>query len=165
MVDLTQDDDDSQEDNAIVRVTIPGHPKSLPRPRFGPSGRGGKRGHYYNPARDAQRKFAKAVKEQVPQIAFPICQRVSMECYFYLRRPNSDFIGRVRKSGKLREDAKERGKVPSVPDTDNLGKFVMDALNGIVYADDRQVTRVIFQKELDKKGTCDGRTEIVVRKL
>jgi Holliday junction resolvase RusA-like endonuclease len=36
---------------------------------------------------------------------------------------------------------KKSGKITSPPDLDNLIKFVLDALNGKLYADDSQIVR------------------------
>lgn len=49
----------------------------------------------------------------------------------------------------------------SKPDLDNLTKLVCDALNGIVWMDDAQVTDCIVKKRYD----VTPRTEIVVRPL
>lgn len=38
------------------------------------------------------------------------------------------------------------------PDWDNLGKLVCDALNGVAYADDAQVTRAVVDKGPRKRG-------------
>ena len=43
----------------------------------------------------------------------------------------------------------------SKADTDNPKKFVLDALNGIPYGDDGQVTSVCTTKVLYNSGTCD----------
>ena len=47
-------------------------------------------------------------------------------------------------------------------DVDNLAKFVMDSLNGVVYADDRQVTSLNVVKVLDPDGPCLGATEVEI---
>jgi Holliday junction resolvase RusA-like endonuclease len=48
---------------------------------------------------------------------------------------------------KRRQEAAARGdEVPGKPDLDNVAKAVLDACNGIVYADDKQVTRLVVEK-------------------
>jgi Holliday junction resolvase RusA-like endonuclease len=44
-------------------------------------------------------------------------------------------------------------------DVDNLAKLVMDAANGIAYADDSQVRAIVAEMEIDKD---DPRTVVVV---
>lgn len=47
------------------------------------------------------------------------------------------------------------------PDLDNLIKFVLDVMNGIVFNDDKQVVRIIAEKMYDK----EPRTEIMIEEL
>jgi Holliday junction resolvase RusA-like endonuclease len=47
-------------------------------------------------------------------------------------------------------------------DADNLAKFVLDALNGLLYADDSQVVSLESTKALDNIGNCNGRVEVQV---
>ena len=114
------------------------------------------------------RRFRSAVLEQVPGLdsqgpAFGRGVAVEMEVKFHCKRPNSDFVGNVRGAGRL------RSWLPRVrpirPDIDNLAKFVLDGLNGLVYHDDRQVVRLVATKLLDCEGDCAGRTSIVVSRF
>lgn len=50
-------------------------------------------------------------------------------------------------------------------DIDNLAKFVLDSLNGLLYADDRQVVSLKAMKMLDSEGLCDGATEVSISVL
>ena len=49
----------------------------------------------------------------------------------------------------------------SRPDADNLGKLVLDALNGIIYRDDSQIVSMIFNKYYSETP----RTEIMVQEV
>lgn len=61
---------------------------------------------------------------------------------------------------KSKREAAERGDViPGKPDVDNILKIVMDALNGLAYKDDAQVTRAICSKTYAKMGE-PGRIEV-----
>ncbi len=51
--------------------------------------------------------------------------------------------------------------VPARPDLDNVGKAVLDAMNGITYADDVQVIRLTLEKEF---GAVPG-VHVVVREI
>jgi Holliday junction resolvase RusA-like endonuclease len=150
VVDLTRDD------NPIQRIEIVGEPRSLPRARS--SWRS--RQKYYNPATKDLNAFKSVVREAIPQIAYPIGVPVSMTVLFYLKRPNYDFKNGQRGAGRL------KGMLPwtrpQVPDIDNLAKFVLDGMNGLVYADDRQVVKLCIYKLLDNEGDCQGRTVVTV---
>lgn len=45
------------------------------------------------------------------------------------------------------------------PDADNLLKLVLDACNGVVYADDAQVARM----SIAKRWAAEARTEVFIR--
>lgn len=47
------------------------------------------------------------------------------------------------------------------PDIDNLCKFLFDAMNEVIFTDDRLVARLI----VEKKYTIDPRTEITIKEL
>lgn len=51
--------------------------------------------------------------------------------------------------------------VPGKPDLDNVAKAVLDALNGVVYADDKQVIRLVAEK----KYSFDPRVEVYVHEV
>jgi Holliday junction resolvase RusA-like endonuclease len=46
------------------------------------------------------------------------------------------------------------------PDIDNLAKFVLDALKGVVYKDDKQVAKTVELKVWDKDPPHKGKTLI-----
>ena len=48
------------------------------------------------------------------------------------------------------------------PDIDNLVKFILDGMNGLIYKDDAQVVKLIVQKLYDSEGDCSGRTIVDV---
>ncbi len=47
------------------------------------------------------------------------------------------------------------------PDIDNLCKFLFDAMNEVIFTDDRIIARLI----VEKKYTIDPRTEITIKEL
>ena len=51
------------------------------------------------------------------------------------------------------------------PDVANLIKFVLDAMNKIVYEDDKQVVKLTACKLCDSEGKCEGRTVVEVMKF
>jgi Holliday junction resolvase RusA-like endonuclease len=110
------------------------------------------------------KKFKAVVQDAIPAtklgILFGASVTLSITITFYLRRPNSDFKGGKRLGGILKGMAP--CTQPVSPDIDNMAKFVLDGMNGLVYADDRQVVRLVLLKLLDTKRECEGRTLVEV---
>ena len=90
---------------------------------------------------------------------------VEMKVWFYLKKPESDFVGRRRGEGRLRPKAlsMEETIVPIKPDVDNLAKFLLDALTGVLFEDDAQVVELRMFKIRDSVGLCNGRVALDVR--
>ena len=70
----------------------------------------------------------------------------------------------------------EGGSIPNWPrkaaqlstirsDVDNLTKFVLDSMNGVIYEDDRQITSIHATKILDNEDLCTGSIEVFVRSI
>ena len=140
-----------------VAFQVMGKPQAEPRARMGPYGM-----YYPNgPRRTAFRQF---IMRQVPETArgpvFPAGVSVAVVVRCYLRRPNTDFKRGDRLGHMLK--AMVPSARPVVPDIDNMAKFILDAMNGLVYKDDRQVVHLVVSKLLDNEGACEGRTEVEV---
>ena len=148
VVDLTGDDH--------VSFEILGNPPPQPRMRRGRYG-------LYNPGNKQTAAFRNQVKALVPATVhgpvFAAGVSLTVVLKFYRRRPNKDFQGNNR-LGMLK--ALIPFFRPVVPDIDNLAKFVLDGMNGLVYADDRQVVHLSVYKLLDTQGSCEGRTTVEV---
>ena len=155
VVDLTASD--GEEASTAVRVIVQGPPKALPRSRHHPGG-------WWNTVQPQFVAFRMATVAQNPGlnhgIAFPAGVPVAVTVRCFLRQPNSDFKKGNRIAGMLKNLVAFVG--PIHPDIDNLAKFVLDGLNGVAYADDRQVVKLVVYKLLDSQGNCDGRTEVEV---
>ena len=96
----------------------------------------------------AEQMWAPPLRE-VPLIAF---------IEFYFRRPKIHF----KKNGELKEDAPKF--VTKTPDVDNCIKFVLDALQPKVVADDKSVTKVVAEKKWCDDATAECTTiELLVR--
>ena len=164
VVDLTGDDNDEvgiePAVDDVVRVLVFGQPKALPRMRYFRNG-------FYNPARGDMAAFRAAVRAQnhatMNGVVFGRGVPVAVTVWFHMKRPKSDFKSGHRMAGMLRQ------WVPCVrpirPDVDNLAKFVLDGMNGLVYEDDRQVVELLLFKLMDSEGDCGGRTVIKVSKF
>lgn len=152
-VDLTNE----EEDPGLIIIKVHGKPQALPRSRFAKKG-------LYNPKRAELAVFKEHVKEQVPRCREgPIYEQNIMVCMNIkcaLKRPNSDFKGGTRHHSKLKSTAPSAA--PIIPDIDNLAKFVLDGLKGLIYKDDCQVVILNITKVRDNEGECNGQTEIII---
>src|SRR6185369_17135770 len=116
----------------MIKIVLPGDPISKMRPRFS------KFGTY-----DLQKPQKHAAKFQIlsqinknPLIPYPDGVAIDLEITFYFKVREGD--KNLFDWGLLEHTSK--------PDIDNLEKFVLDCLPGIVYQDDRQVDRLISSK-------------------
>ncbi|MDE2097999.1 MAG: RusA family crossover junction endodeoxyribonuclease [Patescibacteria group bacterium] len=115
----------------LCRAIIPGQPVPKGRPRVL------RNGHTYTPRKtaEAEQTLRMEIRVQAGRPLQPSLAAVEIEADFYLRG------------------------FPRV-DVDNLGKLVMDALNGMAFRDDAQVWATRFRKW---PGSTVPRTELTVR--
>ncbi|KAL3823457.1 hypothetical protein ACHAXA_010217 [Cyclostephanos tholiformis] len=100
-----------------------------------------------------------------PAVLFSEDDCIGLSIIFRMRRPASHFVGSRRTGpGARLKPAYSAGWPPGSirSDVDNLAKFVMDSLNGVLYVDDRQVVRLSAVKVLDSEGPCLGATEVEI---
>jgi len=118
-----------------ILIRIDGQPIGKGRPRFG-------NGRTYTPkrTRDYEARIAQAAQQEVRDSGW-ICSEapVEMEVLAQFEIPKS--------WTKLKQRTAEQGNImPARPDIDNVAKAALDALNGIVYADDSQVCKLDVRK-------------------
>lgn len=146
-----------------IRFTIRGNPLPLRRHRTA-------RGFMYNPSSVKQMEFRQLVQNmifednEVDEPLFSQSQALAVAIVFCMKRPKSHFIGGKPSPGRLRSTAPAQTSTTRT-DVDNLAKFVLDSLNGLLYADDRQVTSLHVVKVLDNRDECSGSTEVLVRPI
>jgi Holliday junction resolvase RusA-like endonuclease len=162
-------------DTKGIKFTIRGNPKPLVRHRSS-------RGFMYNPSSAAQEMFRDSLlsmlprryhptilddqsmddgKAAVPNVLFSQHEFLSMEVTFRLKRPKNHFVGNKPGTGRMKPTAP--GKFHnSRTDIDNLTKFVMDSLNGLLYVDDKQIVSLSAIKLLDSEGLCEGATDVKI---
>lgn len=131
---------------------VPGPPVGKGRPRL--SARGGF-ARAYTPAKTRQAEAeiaaaASAVMGSRPPSESPVAVGI------VAIHPVPQSWTKARKQAALRGEV-----VPAKPDLDNMGKLVMDAMNGITYADDVQVIRLTLEKEF---GAVPG-VHVVLREV
>jgi len=121
----------------LVTFAVFGKVRGQGRPRFtGKKKRKGKKTAYENPDDTAYKKaIAKAYRQAANGAKF--AGEVSISIYVFRKMPNGY-------SGNSEPDIYR-------PDVDNIAKAVMDALNGVAYDDDKQVTRLTIIKEQREK--------------
>lgn len=151
VVDLTEDEE--------YFVTIPGPPIPKPSPNF--------YGHVVNTADKASINVKKQLRELIPEcrngVIFPRDVAVCITLWFHTRRPNTDFRSKQRGDGRLKLPLNTF--VPVKGDVDNMVKFILDAMTGVIIADDSQVVKITAFKLRDTEGMCEGKTEIHIAKF
>ena len=150
VVDLTKPD--------VVKIYVPGKPQSNLRPAHW-------KGRVVDPVGNLKKAFAAVVKEQVPEPLFVKRESLEISVWFYLERPAEDFVNKTRYGGHLKPDKALMRLAPVKPDVDNLAKFVLDAMTGVVYGDDKQVVTLHLMKLHDNIGECRGGTYIRIKEL
>ncbi|GMH91174.1 hypothetical protein TrST_g1724 [Triparma strigata] len=95
---------------------------------------------------------------------------IDLKLVFRLRRPRSHYVanragpGRLKVKGYSAEYDDNRVTGGGM-DLDNLIKFFMDSMNGVLWDDDRQVVRVGGVKVWDDVGEGEGGIDFCVRVL
>ena len=126
----------------IFEFEIPGNPKGKGRPRFTRSG------HAYTPESTASyENLVKVCFAQKYHGTQPIPHGVPVKAHI------TAFFPIPKSVSKSRAADMERGFLlpTKPPDTDNLAKIVLDALNGLAYHDDAQIVRLTVQKSYSRE--------------
>jgi Holliday junction resolvase RusA-like endonuclease len=141
-----------EEDGRSVSFSVMGEPMAKERGRVAVIG-----GHamVYTPAktRKAEETFAaRAMRFAPPE---PTLDALEVELTFVLSPPQS--------WPKWKAEAVAEGLIPHTtrPDLDNYVKLVLDALNGVFFVDDKQITGIVGRK---KYGLIP-QTRVVLRRL
>lgn len=172
VIDSDEEDDgeyDTSRQVLATRIALP--PCSKPSVCYGP-GRGGSRGLYRcyidNDAKNKMLEFGRVVGVEASRAGFRLIQRtkpVVVHIWAFLARPMSDFTSRRRAANNLTDAAVQiQNTVVAIkPDNDNLAKFLLDSLTGVLFADDAQVVDLRILKCRDNEGLCEGRVQIYCR--
>lgn len=123
-----------------IKFNIPGNPIAKKRPRFM---RRDKFVQTYNCQESEEGRFMWQMTERLSKTDFqkiPAGIGIKLTCRFFMPIPAS--------ASKKQRALMEGCAVPHVkkPDLDNLIKFVKDCANGILWADDSQVTSISASK-------------------
>ena len=156
----TSDVASGRSDDRTLNFTVKGEPSSQLRYNRG------KAGNAYDPSKKAKLEFRSQVVNMLglSDNTRPLYRKgvfLSITVIFRMRRPNNHFVGGKREVTKLRSNAPLPFSVTKC-DVDNLLKFVMDAMNTLLYEDDKQVAAVHAFRLFDGDGTCEGSTTVSV---
>lgn len=115
----------------MIELIIPGKPVGKKRPRFA---RRGKLTTTYNDQRTDEDKFILFLRESYsgPVLHGPL----RIDCEFVFDRPKAHY-GTGRSAWKIKQSSPQYHVIK--PDKDNLEKFVLDCMEGIVFKNDSQV--------------------------
>ena len=122
-----------------IKFTVPGPPKGKQRPRIC---RINGQSVTYTPRQTTEyEKLVRASYTSVSKVKFSKDEplEISILALFPIQQ---------RASKKLRKLMINNEILPTKkPDSDNIIKIILDALNGVAYHDDRQVCRVYFDSQ------------------
>lgn len=115
---------------------VDGEPQGKARPRV-------VRGHAYTPEKTAayESRICAAYRQAEPgrqMYAMGVPLSLWITAYYQIPQSTTKTKRALMKAGQLRPTKK--------PDTDNIGKVVADALNGIAYYDDAQIVTMCVRK-------------------
>ena len=138
----------------LAFLTIDGEPVAKGRPRFRVIR---KFVQTYTPAKTkkAEQRIREEIKKQF--IRKPFSYPIAVDINFFFSIPKSYTKKRIR------EIAENYYYHTNKPDCDNLAKLVLDAMNGLVYEDDKQIFGLRIVKMYAPPGR-DARTEIRIRR-
>jgi len=123
----------------------------------------------YNPAARARHLFVEALVQAIEPIdldqeecVFTPRTPLTADITMHMPRPQNHFQrNRPRVDAFLRPEAVNMDYIRT-PDVDNLAKFVLDGMQGVVYTNDSYITCLRSRKVYDNVGQCNGRTTVVV---
>ena len=115
--------------NKEIKFEVPGNPKALKRHR---TVKAGKFNREYDPSIDDKADFLAMAMNNRPSV--PLDQPLFVKYEFYFQRPKAHY-GTGSKAHILKSSAPMWHT--NTPDSDNLEKFINDALNTIFWKDDK----------------------------
>jgi Holliday junction resolvase RusA-like endonuclease len=138
-----------------LEVSVSGTPRALSRPRM--VYRNVNHPRVFNPDSAHLRRFRAALLQVTGADSLPIFPRnthLRLDLLFEIPRPNSHFT----RQGRLKPNTP---CFPTDTDIDNLVKFVMDAMQGVVFFDDRTIVIISAAKVYAQQDRI-GKTHMFV---
>ena len=161
------------DDDEIHQISIPGEIQAKKTPLFRCQliwirGRPTIKRWVTSPSSREMQVFSQQARTQL-RLPVGLCMiptgPVWIKVWLYKRPPAAHFVNgdRTRPKGKLLEAAEDGSKdytISMKPDTDNCLKFIKDALTGVAWQDDMQVSRIMVTMCYDSSPPFEGRTRI-----
>jgi len=131
--------------NNSITIILQGNPSAKQRARKGAQG------HWYNPQSDIMFITQKIIKQNLPSNFSAIKKGVPVECRIFA------FFSPPKANKKIDYSG---DNIPCLnkKDTDNIAKYILDAMNKMVFHDDNQ----IYSLTIDKYYSYNPRTEIEI---
>ena len=178
MLDLTTTEVVIVEDetNLSLSFVIAGDPPVQQRPRMNCKKAVKSVPIYYDPSSLKKKAWKKSVVKALVDYgvkSFPLFKEkhtdimqsdgLSIDVLFYVRRRRSDY--RSKKGILYLKDVVQ--KYPGKKDTDNMLKFVMDALHEVLYDDDKCIVKICASKKFvdEDKKEVGGYTALRITSL
>lgn len=142
----------SEEDPFVTSTTgmtffVRGKPIPQERDRMGWNG------NRYNPSKPSQKAFARAVMDACYNDGLDSMVVANPRFGDALVVVTASFHFPVRKNG---------GSIKNTADVDNLAKFLLDSLNGVLYNDDGQVVKLVAEKSFSNTHGGNGYTSVSI---
>ena len=154
---------DSPDGHTMISFTIEGKPTPLARPRFTMARRNGV--YMQNaPARSDFRRDLEALRVSNNVQMLSVDAKLSITIIYSLRRPLFHYRGRNRDNGVV-PCRVTRGHPTAGGDLDNLVKFTLDALQGSLFPNDRQIVQIAATKVFSEDPHSLGSTTVVLKEV
>lgn len=117
---------------------------------------------FYDPSGRSKRDYMREIRASMTANGveafpyFPLGEPLFLKVCFYLPRPRQD----LRTVNGVRVLTAHPSRYPKTKDLDNMLKFVMDALDGLMYHDDINIVTVVMAKRFPEDVLSGGRTEV-----
>lgn len=120
-----------------ITFTVPGAPRGKGRPRFARRG-----AHVTTYTDDQTASYENLVRLAYVQAGGTLHAGVEVEVNIHAMFPIPKSFSKAKREKAIAWEIAPQTK----PDLDNVCKAVLDGLNGVAYADDKQVTRLWIEK-------------------
>ena len=161
----------------MMLIDIKGVPEAWPRPTFLSWIKEGKMmRRVINKKKDKSIAFRNKVMDEIKKMkkedvrkvskkeSFPLFEdeNIALTIWFCMPLPQSCFVNKKKVPHKLRGLWRKVQPCGIKSDIDNLAKFVLDALDSVLYEDDKWVVKLTCYKVWDNLPPYEGRTIIQV---
>ena len=152
-----------------VSFCVEGNPKSLARAILSRGKGRSNKVWLRDPNKESKAEFRAAVQRcgifggnGQPRILFDAGSPIVVDISFHVKTPQDHFVNCNQAGGQIKVSACT--KWPTKPDIDNLDKFVLDALQGFIFANDSQVVQQTIYKGYHHEPPFIGQTIVSIHR-